>query len=73
MTPQIDNLAGEGVNFQRAMSECPVCVPARRILMTGMGPYGVHMNVNRDRQPLSRGPQARGSDDPGGVSDFCFR
>jgi len=57
MTPQIDNLAGEGVNFQRAMSECPVCVPAGRILMTGMGPYGVHMNVNRDRQPFPEGPK----------------
>lgn len=57
MTPQIDTLAGEGLNFQRAVSECPVCVPARRILMTGMGPYGVHMNTNRDTQPFSEGPK----------------
>jgi arylsulfatase A-like enzyme len=57
MTPQIDQLAAEGVLFRHAMSECPVCVPARRILMTGRGPYGVHMNDNRDLQPFPEGPK----------------
>jgi arylsulfatase len=56
-SPQIDKLAYAGVNFQRAFSECPVCVPARRILMTGRGPYGVHMNQNRDLQPFPEGPK----------------
>lgn len=56
-TPQIDKLAYGGVNFQRAFSECPVCVPARRILMTGRSPYGVHLRQNRDFQPFPEGPK----------------
>jgi arylsulfatase A-like enzyme len=57
MTPQIDKLAAQGVNFQRAMSECPVCVPARRILMTGLNPYNIHMDRNKDEQPFPEGPK----------------
>lgn len=37
-TPTLDQLAGSGVRFTRAYSECPVCVPARRTLMTGTAP-----------------------------------
>ncbi|GAA3401408.1 sulfatase-like hydrolase/transferase [Paenibacillus hodogayensis] len=57
MTPHIDELAYEGVRFQAAMSECPTCVPARRIMMTGRNPYGVNMNKNRESQPFSEGPK----------------
>jgi len=57
MTPQIDQLACEGVNFRAAFSQCPVCVPARRIMMTGLGTYSIHMNVNRDGQPFTEGPK----------------
>ena len=57
MTPQIDELAYEGLNFQQAFSECPVCVPARRIMMTGMGTYSIRMNVNKDLQPFPEGPK----------------
>lgn len=57
MTPQMDKLAYQGVNFRSAFSECPVCVPARRILMTGLGPYAIHMNRNVDRQPFPEGPK----------------
>ncbi len=34
-TPTLDTLARSGVRFNRAYSECPVCIPARRTLMTG--------------------------------------
>ena len=34
-TPTIDQLARNGVRFTRAYSECPICIPARRTLMTG--------------------------------------
>lgn len=34
-TPTLDALARGGVRFSRAYSECPVCIPARRTLMTG--------------------------------------
>jgi len=37
-TPTLDALARSGTRFSRAYSECPVCVPARRSLMTGMSP-----------------------------------
>lgn len=56
-TPQIDKLAAQGINFQRTLSECPVCVPARRILMTGLNPYHIHMDRNKDTQPFPEGPK----------------
>lgn len=55
MTPQIDALATEGVNFRRALSECPVCIPARRILMTGRGPY--HIGMDDTSLPFTLGPK----------------
>ncbi len=57
MTPQLDKLAAAGVNFRGAFSESPVCVPARRILMTGLDPFGIHMRKNVDSQPFPEGPK----------------
>ena len=37
-TPTLDRLARNGVRFTRAYSECPICIPARRTLMTGQTP-----------------------------------
>ena len=37
-TPTLDQLARNGVRFSRAYSECPVCIPARRSLLTGASP-----------------------------------
>lgn len=34
-TPTLDQLARNGVRFSNAYSECPICIPARRTLMTG--------------------------------------
>lgn len=34
-TPTIDALAAMGVRYSNAYSECPICIPARRTLMTG--------------------------------------
>lgn len=34
-TPTLDELSRNGVRFANAYSECPVCIPARRTLMTG--------------------------------------
>ncbi len=56
-TPQIDQLALSGINFRSAMSECPVCCPARRIIMTGRDPFGVEMFYNRDLQPFPQEPK----------------
>lgn len=57
MTPQIDKLAAQGLSFDRSFSECPVCVPARRILMTGRDTYGISMSKNADTQPFPEGPK----------------
>ncbi|MBW1697742.1 MAG: arylsulfatase [Deltaproteobacteria bacterium] len=47
-TPHLDYLAATGVRFSRAYSACPVCIPARRTLMTGRKPanHGVLMNYH---------------------------
>ena len=57
-TPQLDALAETGVRFHRAYSACPVCVPARRTLMTGTRPctHGVVMNHSK----LLNGPTLPG-------------
>ena len=34
-TPHLDALAAEGVRFRRAYSACPICIPARRTLLSG--------------------------------------
>ena len=38
MTPNMDGIANAGVRFRRAYSTCPVCIPARRSLMSGQFP-----------------------------------
>jgi arylsulfatase A-like enzyme len=38
LTPGLNEIAQCGVRYSNAYSECPVCVPARRSLMTGMSP-----------------------------------
>jgi len=35
ITPNLDRLASEGVNFSQAVTPCPVCVPARTSILTG--------------------------------------
>ncbi len=37
-TSTLDELARSGTRFRNAYSECPVCIPARRTLMTGVSP-----------------------------------
>jgi arylsulfatase len=56
-TPQMDKLCQQGRRYARALSECPVCVPARRILMTGRSPWGIDMYGNVDTQPFPQGPK----------------
>ncbi len=47
-TPYLDHVAASGVRFSNAYTACPVCIPARRTLMTGRRPasHGVMMNYN---------------------------
>ena len=45
-TPHLDHIAASGVRFASGYSACPVCIPARRTLMSGQKPrsHGVFMN-----------------------------
>jgi arylsulfatase A-like enzyme len=45
-TPNIDKLAKEGVYFSNAISNYPVCSPARAMLMTGMYPTKTSVRGN---------------------------
>lgn len=52
MTPTLDQLAADGVRFTNCYSTCPVCIPARRSLMTGMMPASHGDRVYSDRMPM---------------------
>lgn len=45
-TPHLDRLAAESINFEKAVSCCPVCSPYRAGLLTGQYPltHGVFLN-----------------------------
>lgn len=47
-TPTVDALARNGVRFTNVYAECPICIPARRTLMTGMTPRGHGDRVYQD-------------------------
>jgi arylsulfatase len=49
-TPHLDQLANEGVYFPLAYSPCPVCVPARMVIMTGKSPYNTGYFSNSSKQ-----------------------
>ena len=51
MTPNIDKLAKESINFTMAISNCPVCSPYRASLMTGQ--YPLTNGVFHNDKPLS--------------------
>ena len=53
VTPHLDRLAGEGVRFDQAWTESPVCQPARASLLTGRYPndHGVLGNFAGNCQP----------------------
>ena len=52
MTPTLDQLAADGIRFTNCFSTCPVCIPARRSLMTGMSPRSHGDRVYSDRMPM---------------------
>src|SRR5689334_8307225 len=45
-TPNIDRLAAEGVQFKAAAANCPLCTPARSILLTGKYAHTTGTAVN---------------------------
>ncbi|MBW9089799.1 sulfatase-like hydrolase/transferase [Rhizobium wenxiniae] len=53
-TPTLDHLASVGTRFSRTYSECPICIPARRTIMTGTSP---RRHGDRVFQPSLRMPE----------------
>lgn len=47
-TPNLDALAAAGTNFTRCYITCPVCIPARRTLISGLHPDTHGMTGYRD-------------------------
>ena len=45
-TPNIDALAARSLNFENAVSVCPVCTPQRAALLTGRLPTSTGMFLN---------------------------
>jgi len=52
LTPTLDHIAAEGTYFSRCYSTCPVCVPARRSLLSGQFPHthGARSHVENEWQ-----------------------
>ncbi|NRB16366.1 MAG: sulfatase-like hydrolase/transferase [Rhodobacteraceae bacterium] len=46
-TPNIDSLAAEGVSFDRAITPCPLCLPSRASMFTGLYPTQNDMMSNQ--------------------------
>ena len=53
-TPHLDQLANEGVYFPKAYSPCPVCIPARVVMMTGQSPFNSGYFWNSTRPMTQR-------------------
>jgi arylsulfatase A-like enzyme len=45
-TPNLDRLASDGVNFDRAFVNCPVCMPSRESYLTGQYPSQLDIYSN---------------------------
>ena len=52
LTPTLDQLAANGVRFTNAYSITPVCIPARRGLMTGTDPRAHGMRTFEQSTPM---------------------
>jgi len=49
-TTNLDALAARGTNFSRCYVTCPVCIPARRTLLSGLHPQTHGMTGYSDGQ-----------------------
>ena len=50
-TPNLDRLAADGVAFDNAYCQSPICVPSRMSLMTGLHPFRQQCWTNDDMLP----------------------
>lgn len=53
-TPNLDRLCQQGVAFERAYCQSPICTPSRASFLTGLYPSAIHQNRNgNDTFPAS--------------------
>jgi len=71
MTPTLDSMAKNGVRFTNFYSECPVCIPARRSLMTGLSPKTHGDRVYSDRMEMPDVPTLAGCFGNAGYQTFA--
>ena len=55
VTPNIDALATQGVRYDLAFSNAPVCSVARTTLLLGMYPTALGLQNHRSRYPVPKG------------------
>ncbi len=53
LTPNIDEIGGQGTHFRRMYSTCPSCIPARRSMLTGLFPATGGMVGYREGLPIT--------------------
>ena len=56
-TPHLNWLTDEGTTFTRTYADCPVCVPSRTSIMTGLRGYDSGICGNCDHSPVMRAAQ----------------
>jgi arylsulfatase len=55
LTPTLDQLARLGTRYTRAYSESPICIPARRTVMTGTAPRVHGDRIFKPAEPMPAG------------------
>ena len=53
-TPNLDHLAREGILFSEAVCNCPMCVPSRYSMMTGVYPSQIGVRHNMQMWPTDQ-------------------
>ncbi|MGL4724571.1 MAG: sulfatase-like hydrolase/transferase [Scandinavium sp.] len=60
-TPTIDSLAKAGIRYTSAFTECPICIPARRSMMTGTSPRTHGDRIFQPALPMPAFPTLAGA------------
>jgi len=69
-TPNLDRLAAEGLYLPNTFSNCPVCCPARAVLLTGKYPHRAGLRINDQRIPIEQASLATELNALGYVTGF---
>ncbi len=60
-TPHLNWLVDDGISFTRCYADCPICMPSRATIMTGLAGYTLGLTGNDDRlRPLAQHPTLPG-------------